>query len=222
MAAYDLEEQEQISEIKAWWARYGNAVTAGLLVAAIGVFGWQAWNWYQRNQAAQASGILAEVQKAAAGPDAKAAAARAGELIEKFPGTTQAALAVLLSAKLQTEGGDLKTAKAQLGWAAERAGELELREIARLRLANLLLDEKAYDEALKVLEREPLPGFAGRFHELRGDIQALQGKSADAKKSYEAAIARIDEASKGAPAGRGDDRQKTMVQLKLESLGGGQ
>ena len=131
MAAYDLEEQEQISEIKAWWTRYGNAVTAGLLVAAIAVFGWQAWNWYQRNQAAQASAILADVQKAASAHDAKTASARTGELIEKFGGTTQAALAVLLSAKLQTEGGDLKTAKAQLGWAAEHAGEVELREIAR-------------------------------------------------------------------------------------------
>ena len=109
------------------------------------MFGWQGWNWYQRNQAAQASGILAEVQKAASGHDAKTAAARAGVLIEKFPGTTHAVLAVLMSARLQAEGGDVKTAKAQLGWAAENAGELELRDIARLRLANLLLDEKAYD-----------------------------------------------------------------------------
>ena len=84
---------------------------------------------------------------------------------------------MLLSAKLQTEGGDLKTAKAQLGWVVEHAGEVELREIARLRLANLLLDDKAYDEALKVLEREPAPNFAGRFHELRGDIHAVQGKN---------------------------------------------
>ena len=222
MAVYDLEEQEQISELKAWWARYGNAVTAGLLVAAVAVFGWQAWNWYQRNQAAQASGILADVQKAASGRDAKTAAARAGELIEKFPSTTQAALAVLMSAKLQAEGGDVKTAKAQLGWAAERAGEVELREIARLRLANLLLDEKAYDDALKALEPEPTPSFAGRFHELRGDIHAVQGKGSEAKKAYEAAIARLDEVSKSAPAGTIDDRQKTILQLKLESLGVGQ
>jgi len=222
MAVYDLEEQEQISELKAWWARYGNAVTAGLLVAAVAVFGWQAWNWYQRNQAAQASSILADVQKAAGGHDAKTASTRAGELIEKFPGTTQAVLAVLMSAKLQTEGGDVKTAKAQLGWAAEHASEVELGDIARLRLANLLLDEKAYDEALKLLEREPALAFSGRFHEMRGDIHAVQGKSADAKKDYEAAIARFDEISKSAPAGTVDDRQKAILELKLESLGVGQ
>lgn len=221
MAVYDLEEQEQISELKAWWARYGNAVTAGLLVAAVAVFGWQGWNWYQRNQAAQASGILAEVQKAASGHDAKTAAARAGVLIEKFPGTTHAVLAVLMSARLQAEGGDVKTAEAQLGWAAENAGELELRDIARLRLANLLLDEKAYDEALKLLEREPAPTFSGRFHEMRGDIHAVQGKGAEAKKSYEAAIAQFDEVAKAAPAGAVDERQKAILQLKLESLGVG-
>lgn len=219
MAVYDLEEQEQISELKAWWASYGNAVTAALLVAAVAVFGWQAWNWYQRNQAAQASAVLADVQKAASARDAKTASARAGELIEKFPGTTQAALAVLVSAKLQAEGGDPKTAKAQLGWAAEHAGEVELREIARLRLANLLLDDKSYDDALKLLEREPLPSFAGRFDELRGDIHALQGKGAEARKAYEAAIARFDEAAKAAPAGTTDERHKAILQVKLESLG---
>lgn len=219
MAVYDLEEQEQISEIKAWWERYGNAVTACLLVAAIGVFGWQAWNWYQRNQAAQASAILTDVQKAATAHDAKAASARAGELIEKFPGTVQAALAVLTAARLQIDGGDLKTAKAQLGWAVEHASEVELREIARLRLANLLLDDKAYEDALKLLEREPLPSFGGRFDELRGDIYALQAKVGEAKKSYQAAIARFDEAAKSSPAGTVDGRQKTLLQIKLESLG---
>lgn len=219
MATYDLEEQEQISELKAWWTRYGNLVTTLLLAAAIGVFAWQAWNWYQRSQAAQASGVLADVQKAVTERDAKRAAARAGELIERFPGTTQAALAVLLASKLQFEGGDLKTAKAQLGWAVEHASEAELREIARLRLANVLLEESAPDEALKVLEREPLPAFASRFAQLRGDILAIQGKTAEARKAYETAIAKIDEAAKTAP---GDERTKAALQLKLESLGSAQ
>lgn len=219
MAAYDLEEQEQISQLKAWWASYGNAVTAVLLIAAVSVFGWQAWTWYQRSQAAQASAILADVQKAVAGHDAKSASGRTGELIEKFPGTTQAALAVLTSAKLQAEADDAKTAKAQLGWAAERAGEPELRDVARLRLANLLLDDKAYEEALKLLEREPVASFAGRFDEMRGDIYAVQGKSSDAKKAYESSIARFDEMAKSMPAGMVDERQKTILQIKLESLG---
>ena len=218
MAAYDLEEQEQISELKAWWARYGNLVTTLLLVAAVGVFAWQAWNWYQRNQAAQASGILTNVQKATSQRDAKQAAAYAGELIDKFPGTTQAALAVLLASRLQFDGGDVKTAKVQLNWAVDHAAEPELREIARLRLANLLLDEKATDEALKVLERDPIPAFVGRFAELRGDILATQGKTEEARKSYGVAITKADEAAKSAPGE--NDRAKATLQLKLESLGG--
>ena len=220
MATYDLEEQEQISELKAWWARWGNLVTTLLLVAAVGVFAWQAWNWYQRNQATQASGILANVQKAFAARDAKGAAAAAGELIDKFPGTTQAAIGVLLSSKLQLEGGDSKAAKVQLGWAVDHAAEDGLREIARLRLANLLLDEKSGDEALKVLEREPIPAFAGRFAELRGDILAIQGKNDEARKAYGVAIAKADEAAKS-PAG-GGDRAKSALDLKLEELGGAQ
>ncbi len=167
---------------------------------------------------AQASGILTNVQKAASQRDAKQAAAYAGELIDKFPGTTQAALAVLLASRLQFDGGDVKTAKVQLNWAVDHAAEPELREIARLRLANLLLDEKATDEALKVLERDPIPAFVGRFAELRGDILATQGKTEEARKSYGVAITKADEAAKSAPGE--NDRAKATLQLKLESLGG--
>lgn len=218
MATYDLEEQEQIAELKAWWKQYGNLLLGLLTAASLAVLAWQGWNWYQRNQAAQASGILTNVQKAASQRDAKQAAAYAGELIDKFPGTTQAALAVLLASRLQFDGGDVKTAKVQLNWAVDHAAEPELREIARLRLANLLLDEKATDEALKVLERDPIPAFVGRFAELRGDILATQGKTEEARKSYGVAITKADEAAKSAPGE--NDRAKATLQLKLESLGG--
>ena len=42
MAVYDLEEQEQISELKAWWAQYGNLVVTLAVVAALSSVGWQA------------------------------------------------------------------------------------------------------------------------------------------------------------------------------------
>ena len=72
----------------------------------------------------------------------------------------------------------MKTAQAQLAWAAENAKD-EPRDLARLRLAAVLLDEKAYDEALKQLAAEP-PAFAARFDELKGDVLAAQGKKPEA------------------------------------------
>ncbi len=218
MAVYDLEEQEQLDELKTWWKQYGNLVTAFVVVVALGAVGWQAWNWWQRGQAAQAAAVYSTLEQAVAGHDAMKAREAAGELIDKFSGTTYAGLAALLSAKLQVDSGDLKTAKLQFAWAAEHAKDKELRDLARLRLAAVLLDEKAYDEALKQLADAPSAPFAPRYAEQKGDILAAQGKTAEAKAAYDSALAKLDEADKGAAdQGRGPYRE--LLQIKRESLG---
>lgn len=218
MAVYDLEEQEQLDELKTWWKQYGNLVTAIVVAAALGMVLWQAWNWWQRDQAAQAGAAYGRLEQAAAVHDAKKAREATGELIDKFSGTTYAGLAALLSAKVQFETGDLKTAKLQLAWAAEHAKDKELRDLARLRLAAVLLDEKAYDEALKQLADEPVASFAPRYAEQKGDILAAQGKTLEAKAAYEAALAKLDDAEKGAADQRRGPYHE-VLQIKLESQG---
>ena len=220
MATYDLEEHEQISELKTWWKMYGNTVTAVLLAASVGVAGWQAWNWYQRTQAAEASVIYAAVQKGAMERDPKRVREAAGELTEKYPGTAYAAMAALTSARMQFDAGDLKTARAQLQWVAEKARDRDLRDLGRLRLAHVLFDDKALDEALKLLADEPVPAFAARFGELKGDILVAQGKHAEAKAAYQAALAKQDAAEKDAGSQGGRETQyRDLLQLKLDSLG---
>lgn len=220
MAAYDLEEQEQISELKTWWRMYGNLVTAALLVAAVGVVGWQGWNWYQRKQGAEASVIYAAVQKGTMERDARRVREAAGELTEKYPGTAYAAMAALTSARMQFDAGDLKTAKAQLQWVAEKSRDKDLRDLARLRFAHVLFDDKALDEALKLLADEPVPAFAPRFGELKGDILAVQGKKAEAKAAYQAALAKQDAVEKAVGGLSGRDAQyRELLQVKIDSLG---
>mgnify|MGYP000875810037 CR=1 FL=1 len=219
MAVYDLEEQEQLDELKTWWKQYGNLVTGGLIAVAVGMAGWQSWNWWQRNQAAQAGALYSVVERAAGAHDAKKAREAAGELIDKYSGTSYAGMAALLSARMQVEAADRKTAKAELGWAQEHAHDAELRDLARLRLAALLLDEKAYDESLKLLTAEPGPSFAPRFAELKGDVLAAQGKADDAKAAYQAALNKIDEAQKNAGPAQRQGAYRELVLAKLESLG---
>lgn len=220
MATYDLEEQEQISELKTWWKMYGNLVTSVLLAASVGVVGWQGWNWYQRKQAAEASVIYAAVQKGAMERDAKRVREAAGELIDKYPGTAYAVMAALTSARMQVDAGDLKTARAQLQWVAEKSRDKELRDLGRLRLAHVLADDKALDEALKLLVDEPVPAFAARFGELRGDILMAQGKKAEAKTAYQGALAKQSaiETAAGIQGGP-ETRYRELLQLKLDALG---
>lgn len=218
MAHYDLEEQEQLDSIKTWWKMYGNLVTGVITAAALGVVAWQGWNWYQRGQAAQASAIYGVLEQAAAVKDSQRVKTAAGELAEKFGGTTYAPLGALVAAKISFDAGDLKTAKAQLTWAADN-GKDELKDVARLRLAAILLDEKAYDEALKQLDSAHAPAFDARFAELKGDVLTAQGKKAEAKAAYQGAIAKLEDKADATVLGKKGGPYREVLQQKLDSLG---
>lgn len=228
MATYDLEEQEQLDELKAWWKQYGNLVVNVLTVAAVVVIAWQGWKWYQRNQSAQASMVYAVLQKAVHENDAQRITAASGDLLEKFGGSDYAALGALTAAKAMIDAGDAKTAKLKLIWVVEH-GKHEVRELARLRLAALLLDEKAYDEALKRLDGNVRPAFAARFAEARGDVLVAQGKKEEAVSAYQTALSELEKADKAEADGagvRGSASQSNVIyrdllQQKTDSLGGG-
>jgi len=210
MSAYDLEEQEQLAALKAWWKEHGGAIVLGatLVLAAIGA--WNGWTWYQRSQAAQAAVLYDTLQKAARANDLKTIRETAGAILENFPRSAYAPLAALVSAKAQFQAGDLKTARAQLQWAIERARSDEIRSIATLRLASVLLDDNEPDAALKILEAKPHPGFEALYASQRGDIFAAQKKRSEARAAYKAAL----EKAEAGPL-------RDALRLKLEALGEG-
>jgi predicted negative regulator of RcsB-dependent stress response len=210
MAAYDLEEQEQIANLKAWWNQYGNLVAIALLLAALIVAGWSGWRWYRASQSGDAAAAYAELLKAVRANDTKKVGDTAGLLTAKFGGTNYAALGALLSAKQYYLAGDAKTAKVQLEWVATKARDPELATIARLRLANVLLDEKAYDEALKQLDAPREAAFDGLVAATRGDVLAAKGAKADARAAYTTALEKLD---------KNDAAMRQQVQLRLDALG---
>ena len=222
MAVYDLEEQEQLAELKTWWAQYGNLVTSILLVIALAVAGWQGWSWWQRDQAAQASALYGGLQQAATQRDAKRTRELAGDLIDKFPRTAYAAMGALVSARVQQDVGEAKTAQLQLQWAADNAADEALRALANLRLAGVLLDEKNYDGALARLTSLPATPFLVRHHEITGDIYFAQSKVSEARVAYEAAIKALEVKQAEADAA-GNDRNRNaayqeVLRAKLDGM----
>jgi len=213
MATYDLEEQEQLATLKAWWNENGNLVLTTLSAVLIAFAAWQAWSFYQRNQAAQASALYGAVQKAAGAGDLKQVRESAGAMLEQYPRTAYAAMAALVSAKAHFQGGDLKTAHAQLAWVAENAKDEGLQDIARLRLANVMLDEKAYDDALKTLDAKHGAAFDALFLAAKGDVLVVQGKKEDARSAYKAALDKADAK---------DAALRASIQLRLDALGSAQ
>ena len=208
MAAYDLDEQEKLGDLRAWWSRYGNYVTGAITVVALLIAANQGWKWYTGKQAAEASTLYFALSDAAAKDEVAKVKDASAQLQEKFAGTGYAPRGALLAAKSAFDAGDLATAKSQLEWVVANSKEDELKHIARLRLAAVLLDQKQYDAALAALDGKTSEAFAGLILDMRGDIYNLQGKAVDAKTAYEAALPKLD--SKGA--------QKQYTLLKLDSV----
>jgi predicted negative regulator of RcsB-dependent stress response len=206
--AYDLEEQEQIASLKAWWDKYGNATTWVVIAALAAYSGWTGWKYYERNQSGQASALYAELQAAVDAKDNAKVLRVAGDMESKFGSTTYAPMAALVAAKSAFEANDLKSAKAQLQWAADHGAD-EFRAVAKVRLAGVLLDEKAYDEALKVLSGDVPAQFASAVADRKGDVLAAQNKLVEARAAYQAAL----DADKKNPG-------RQLIQLKLEAIGG--
>jgi predicted negative regulator of RcsB-dependent stress response len=181
----DLEEQEQLAEIKHFWNQYGNLITWAMIVVFGSIAAWNGWQYWQRTQAAQASAMYDEVERAAQAGDTSRVERAFSDMKDKFGGTTYAQQAGLLTAAVMQEKGNTDAAKAALGWVADKASDEGYQAVARLRLASVLIETKAYDDALKQLSADFPTEFAPRVADRRGDVYNLQGKKAEAKVEYE-------------------------------------
>ena len=205
----DLQEQEQLDDLKAFWKQYGNLITWVITACLLAFAGWNAWGWYQRDQATKASAMFDELDKAAAAGDADKAGRVFGDLKERFGGTAYAQQGGLLAARVQYEKGQTDGAKASLSWVTEHASEDEYRSIARLRLAGVLLDAKQFDAALKALDGASAKEFTALVADRRGDVLLAQGKKDEAKGAYQAAYKAMSD--------KLDYRR--LIEAKLTALG---
>lgn len=211
MAVYDLEEQERVDDLKAWWARWGNVaswIAIGIAAVIVAVQGWRYW---QASRAEAASALYFAIATAGRTGDAAKAKDAMSTLADQYAGTAYAPRAALLYAKQLWSDGDKAGAKAQLTWVVDRASDDDLKQIARYRLAEVLLDEKNVDEALKVLDAKHAAAYDAQFAALRGDVLVAKNQPAEARTAYQAAI---EKAAKDQGAFR------ESVRIRLEALGG--
>jgi predicted negative regulator of RcsB-dependent stress response len=206
---FDLEEQEQLAEIKHFWAQYGNLITWLLIVGFGAIAAFNGWNYWQRTQSAQAVALFDEVDRAAGAGDTARVERAYTDMKERFPRTAFAQQAALLAAKVLVDKGNPDGAKAPLEWVAENGTDDGYQAVARLRLVALLVEKKAYDDALKQLSATFPPEFDALAADRRGDVYNLQGKKAEAKAEYQKAYKGLDERSE----------MRRLVEVKLTALG---
>jgi predicted negative regulator of RcsB-dependent stress response len=205
----DLEEQEQLDELKAFWKRYGNLITIVLTVALAAFASWNFYQRWQQSQASQAAALFDEVERNAVAGDLPKLERAFADMKDKYPSTSFAQQAGLVAARVFFEGTKSDQAKAALTWVAEKSSDAGYQAIAKLRLAGVLAESAAYDDALKLLSGSFPAEFSALVSDRTGDIYMLQGKKAEARAEFEKAFKAFDERAE----------YRRLVEVKLNSLG---
>lgn len=192
MATYDLEQQEQLEQVKQFWNRYGNLITTLALIVALAFAGWTGYNYWQNQQAIKAAGLFEELDKAVAAGDAKKVAQSFADLSKNYAGTTFAQQGALVAAKVASDKKDTEQARGVLQWLVQNGKNPDLVAIGRLRLAGMQMDAKQFDEALKTLEAKLPEEFEPLANDRKGDIYMAQAKPDQAIAAYEKAWKAMD------------------------------
>jgi predicted negative regulator of RcsB-dependent stress response len=205
----DLEEQEQLDELKHFWKRWGDLIMWLLIAVLAGYAAWMTWQYWSNKQAAQSSAMYDTVERAAQAGDMAMLDRSVADIKDKFASTSYAQQAVLLAARVYQDKDRATDAKTQLSWVVDKAGDPGYQSLARLRLAALLIEEKAYDQARQQLSGKAPTSFEALFADRLGDIDMLQGKSADAVKQYQKAWKGLEPSAE----------YRRLVAVKLAALG---
>ena len=205
----DLEEQEQLDQIKHFWSQYGNLISWVLIVVFGSFAAWNGWNYWQRTQAAKAAALYDEVDRAAVAKDADRMQRALADMQSQFASTTYASQAALQAGKTLFDAGKVPEARAALAWAAEKSSDESYKAVARLRLAALDIEAQAFDQALKTLEAPVPKPFEPLVADRRGDVLMAQGKADEAKAQYQTALLGLSTRTE----------YRRLIEVKLASLG---
>ena len=213
----DLEEQEQLDQLKAFWQKYRNLITAALTVVLSTYAAYSGYGWWRNNQALEASKLYETMVSAIAKGDKEQTLRAADDLQKDFARTPYAAMSSLIAARIASDAGDGTKALDYLRWAAKNASNDAYLALAKLRLVAQLIEqgsEKDFAEADQVLKQSPIAGFEALWLERRGDWYLAQKKNADAKKSYEDAWKKLDQAKEF------PEEARRLLKVKLDAVGG--
>ena len=208
-SSLDLQEQEQIDALKAFWNRYGNLITWLATVVLLALAAFNGWNWWQREQAAKAAALQGELERAVLAGEMERVAAAWNDLKTRHPGTIQAQQGALLAAKAWVDKSQGDAARGALEWAADQAADPAYRAVARLRLAGVLLDQDKAQDALAVLDKARGAGFDALVDDRRADAFLALGQTDQAREALKAALKALPD----------DLEYRSVLEARLMALG---
>lgn len=185
-------EEEQLEVVKSWWKENGTSLIAGAVLAAAGVFGWNAWQNYQEGKSEAASARYQQLINMTAGTTLEgdqlsAAQTLIDELTDDYSNTLYAELAQLLEARLAVQQDDLAAAKQALQDVASNSSRRYVQSLAWLRLARIEVAEGNPEAALALLDQPISDALAAQQANVRGDAFLAQNQPEQARDAWQTA-----------------------------------
>ncbi len=215
MATYDLEEQEQIAEFKAWWQKHGRWVIAAAVTFVLAVGGVRGWNWWQDKQATESAALFEQAVQARAANNPAVVKQITAQIMDQYAGSGYATPAAWMAGQVNLEAKDTQSALAQFQFALDHAQGSVLKDLARFRLASLKFHSGDAQGALTLLESAPAQAYAGLFGQLRGDVLLSLNRPSEARLAWKEALAAMQKSDKSDPL-------YALLEMKLDTLGEGQ
>jgi len=203
-----LTDDEQLEHVKRLTAEYGPWILGAVVIGAAFVFGMRYYEDHRNERELHAAAKFDSMTTALQHNDPARTRQIADGLIKDYPSSPYADQAKLVVARLYVTEGQDANAIAPLTEVMNGSKDTELRHIARLRLARVLIDQGKSDDALNMLA-DPPGAFAAPYHEVRGDAFVAKKDFLRALKEYQAALG--DSAA--------NDPQSELLELKIADLG---
>lgn len=203
-----LTEQEQIQQLKNWVKQYGLTILLGILISLAITASWRYWQHYHNRILTHASAVYDEMIAMRAQNNTKGTLIQARKLLSHYPKTPYAEMAALILARDAVINKNYVEAINQLNWVINHSKTPAMREIARIRIARILIAEKKPGEALILLKTLEDKSFIGMVDEVRGDAHLAKNDKASARKAYQLALEEI-------PNG---EVTRPVLEMKFENL----
>lgn len=183
-----LTEQEQIQQLKTWLKQYGPTILLGIVLALLMTTGWRYWQNYRNKVLMHASSVYDEMLSARAQNNDNEAIVQAKKLLAHYRKTPYADMAALLLARDAASKKDYSAAITQLTDVMDHSKTASLREIARIRIARILLAQQKADDALALLKKQDDKNYIGLVDEVRGDAYLIKSDPTAARNAYQLAL----------------------------------
>lgn len=180
----DRTDAEREELVKKWINDYWLTVVLIVVLAIAVLYGLKWFRQSRQNILHEAAAEVLVVEKSLAENQLQTAADKTAILQQKHQDSSFSALTTLALAQKYFQAENYSAAIEQYDWLIQNAGDVAMRDIARLRKSRAQADAGNIEPAVSTLSTLEDSGFVVEGNLLKGDILLADGQFEEAEKAY--------------------------------------